>query len=107
MHLKLEDTIYIFIIYTPNLGLRSAVPGWERKQGHFRGSSEGVRGRSEGVGASTREARGSTGAHHEKRGSGSSESPIWLHLTFTMWQRLHVQQCALRRIKCLVPHPQY
>ena len=34
--------IYIYIIYTPNLGLRIAIPGREREQGRFKGSTEGA-----------------------------------------------------------------
>ena len=44
---------HIFIIIPPNLVLRIAVPGRERKQGRFRGSSQGARGSSEGARAST------------------------------------------------------
>ena len=51
---------YIQIIYTPNLGLRIAVPGREREQGRFRGSIEGARGSSEGARGSTEGAGGST-----------------------------------------------
>ncbi len=43
---------YIYIIYTPNLGFEIAVPGREREQGRFRGSSEGARGSIEGAGGS-------------------------------------------------------
>ena len=54
----------IYIIYTPNLGSEIAIPGREREHGRFRGSIEGVRGRSEGAGGSkwgaTGEHRGST-----------------------------------------------
>ena len=52
--------IYIYIIYTPNLGLEIAIPGREREQGRFRGSSEGVRGSSEGARGSSEGARGSS-----------------------------------------------
>ena len=52
---------YIYIIYTPNLGLAIAIPGREREQGRFRGSSEGAGGSIGG-------ARGSTeGAPREHR----------------------------------------
>jgi hypothetical protein len=34
--------MYIYIIYTPNLGLAIALFDWEREQGRFRGSSEGA-----------------------------------------------------------------
>ncbi len=34
--------VYIYIIYTPNLGLVIAVLGREREQGHFRGSTGGA-----------------------------------------------------------------
>ncbi len=52
-----KSRIYIYIIYTPNLGLRITVFDREREQGRFRGSSEGAKGSSEG-------ARGSTGKHY-------------------------------------------
>ncbi len=41
--------IYIYIIYTPNLGLGITFLDREREQGRFRGSSEGARGRSKGA----------------------------------------------------------
>ncbi len=47
LHLKLrpyESLIYIYIIYTPNLGLGTAVFVRERKQDRFRGSTEGAEG---------------------------------------------------------------
>ncbi len=53
--------IYIYIIYTPNLGLGIAVFDGEREQGRFRGSSEGARGSSEGAGGSS---EGATREHH-------------------------------------------
>ena len=40
---RLKLGVYTYIIYTPNLGLEIAVPGREREQGRFRGSSEGAR----------------------------------------------------------------
>ena len=40
---------YIYIIYTPNLGLGITVFDQEREQGRFRGSSEGARGSIEGA----------------------------------------------------------
>ena len=36
--------IYMYIIYTPNLGLGIAVFDRKREQGHFRGSIEGAKG---------------------------------------------------------------
>ena len=51
---------YIYIIYTPNLGLEIAVPGREREQGRFRESTEGARGRSGGV---SREHEGASREH--------------------------------------------
>jgi len=51
--------IYIYIIYTPNLGLEIAVSGREREQGCFRGSSEGAAREQEGAGGSRGGARGS------------------------------------------------
>ena len=81
------------MLYTPNLELGITVPGWEREQGRFCGSREGARGRSKGAqreheGAS-REYKGASREHwgaaseerkaqQERRGSGSSESLIWL-----------------------------
>ena len=41
--------IYIYTIYTPNLGLEIAVPGQERERGCFKGSSEGAQRRSKGA----------------------------------------------------------
>ena len=35
-------TIYIYIIYALNLGFEIALPGREREQGRFRGSTEGA-----------------------------------------------------------------
>jgi len=52
--------IYIYIIYTPNLGLGITLPGREREQGRFRGSREGARGSSEGVRGSSKGVRGSS-----------------------------------------------
>jgi hypothetical protein len=46
--------VYIYIIYTPNLGLGIAVPGREREQGRFKESTEAARESIERV-------RGSTG----------------------------------------------
>ena len=55
---------YIYIIYTPNLGLKIAVLGREREQGRFKGSTEGARGSIEG-------ARGSNkGAGESSEGAG-------------------------------------
>ena len=57
--------IYIYIIYTPNLGSEVALPGREREHGRFRGSTEGAI--SEHGGAlreqigSTRQCRGAVG----------------------------------------------
>ena len=59
--------IYIYIIYTPNLGSEITLFDREREQGRFRESSEGARGRSKGAPGeqrgSTGEQRGSTGEH--------------------------------------------
>lgn len=56
----------IYIIYTPSLGLPITLPGREREQGRFRGSSEGARGSIEGARGSTVGARGSAeGAERE------------------------------------------
>ena len=50
--LHLVRELYIYIIYTPNLGLEIAVPGRESEQGRFRGSTEGAGGSTEGAGGS-------------------------------------------------------
>ena len=57
---------YIYIIYTPNLGLEITLPGREREQGRFRGSSEGARGRSKGA---SKEHEGALREHRGSRGS--------------------------------------
>ena len=43
---------YIYIKYTPNLGLGVAVLDREREQGGFRGSTEGAGGSTGGAGGS-------------------------------------------------------
>ena len=55
--------IYIYYIYTPNLGSGIALPGREREQGRFRGSSEGARGSIKGAMREHGGAGGSTGEH--------------------------------------------
>ena len=55
----LRRHLYIYIIYTPNLGLEIAILGREREQGGFRGSSEGTRESNEGAGGSTEGVEGS------------------------------------------------
>ena len=68
-HLKsLYIGVYIYIIYTPNLGLRITTFDREREQGRFRGSSEGAR---ESNGRATGEQRGSNG------GAGGSTEGVW------------------------------
>ena len=60
---------YIYIIYTPNLGLAIAVFDQEREQGRFRGSSEEAKGSSEGAKRRSERARGSSekaAKEHEK-----------------------------------------
>ncbi len=52
--------IYIYTIYTPNLGLEIAVFVRERERGRFRGSNEGAGGSTKGARGSREEARGST-----------------------------------------------
>ena len=42
-----QSNIYIYIIYTPNLGFQIAVLGWEREQGRFRRSTGEHRGSTE------------------------------------------------------------
>ncbi len=55
-----DHKIYIYTIYTLNLGFGITVFDEEREQGRFRGSSEGARGSNEGARGSTEGARGST-----------------------------------------------
>ena len=50
--------LYIYIIYTPNLGSRITLPGRGREQGCFRGSTKGAMSEHRGT---TEGARGSTG----------------------------------------------
>ena len=57
--------MFAYIIYTPNLGFAITLPGREREQGRFRGSSEGAWGRSEGALERSKRAKG--GAAREKR----------------------------------------
>jgi len=54
------EDYYIYIIYTPNLGLVITAFDREREQGRFRGSNEGAGGEHPG---SKREQRGSRGEH--------------------------------------------
>ena len=65
-HMLFSLKITIYIIYTPNLGLRIAIPGREREQGRFRGSTGQARRRSRGARESGEGASesimGSTGA---------------------------------------------
>lgn len=49
-----SSIIYIYIIYTPNLGWGIAVFVRERGQGRFRGSSGGAGGSTEGAGGAPR-----------------------------------------------------
>ena len=46
---QLTSHIYIYIIYTSNLGSETALPGRGREQGRFRGSIEGARGSIKGA----------------------------------------------------------
>ena len=55
-----DTHVYIYIIYIPNLGFVVAVSVWERKQGCFRGSSEGARGSN---GGALRDDGRATGEH--------------------------------------------
>ena len=62
--------IYIYIIYTSNLGLMIAVFDLGREQGRFRGSSEGARRSTKGARRSTKgagEARRKQGEHRESK----------------------------------------
>jgi hypothetical protein len=58
--------MYIYIIYTPNFGLRVTVFDREMEQGRFKGSIEGARGSIRGAMEAPREHRGSKG---EQRGA--------------------------------------
>ena len=57
--------VYIYYIYTPNLGLRITVFDREREQGRFRGSSGGAtreqRGSNEGAASTMGQCRGAAG----------------------------------------------
>ena len=65
--------LYIYYIYTPNLGSEVAVPGREREQGRFRGSTEGAQGSTEGARESIEGARESVvGAGGSTEGAGGS-----------------------------------
>ena len=50
--------MYIYILYTPNLGWGFAILGREREQGRFRGSTERARASIEGARGSTEGALG-------------------------------------------------
>ena len=52
---------YIYIIYTPNLGLRIAVPGREREQKGSMGEQRGSKREQEGARGSKREQEGARG----------------------------------------------
>ena len=54
--------IYVYIIYTPNLGLGITRFDQEREQGRFRGSNEGAGGSIEGARESTEAPREQEGA---------------------------------------------
>jgi len=54
------DLVYVYIIYTPNLGSGITVFVREREQGRSRGSIEGARGRSKGAPGEYGGARGSS-----------------------------------------------
>ncbi len=56
----IRTKLYIYHIYTPNLGFGITVFDQEREQGRFRGSSEGARGSNEGAGGSSEGAGGSS-----------------------------------------------
>ncbi len=64
----------IYVIYTPNLGLGTAVSVREREQSHFRGSSEEARGSIEGARESSERARG---AHWRCRGAVDAEPIVY------------------------------
>ena len=53
MLLQVCKILYIYILYTPNLGLGIAVFDREREQSRFKGSIEGAEGSSEGARGST------------------------------------------------------
>ena len=64
---NVTPSVYIDILYTPNLGFEIAVPGREREQGRFRGSSEGAGESTRGAGGACREHRGSINASYPAR----------------------------------------
>lgn len=55
--------LYIYTIFSPNLGFEIVISGREREQGRFRGSIEGVGKEHEGVGREYGGARESTKEH--------------------------------------------
>jgi len=70
--------LYIYIIYTPNLGFAIAVFVREREQGRFRGSTEGARGHSKGARGSTGEHGGALGRSKRAKGGAAREERFWL-----------------------------
>ena len=68
-HSEFYTYIYIYIIYTPNLGLEITRFDREREQGRFRGSSEGA---AKEQGGAPREHRGST-----EGARGSTKGALW------------------------------
>ena len=67
--------MYIYILYTPNLGFLIAVSRREREQGRFRGSSEGAGGSDDGA---SMEQKGSTGRSKREKGGLAREEIFWL-----------------------------
>jgi len=49
----LPHGVYIYIIYTPKLGLEIAVSVREKEQGRFKESSKGARWSNQGAGGNT------------------------------------------------------
>ena len=93
------DSTYIYIIYTPNLGLGITAFVREREQGRFRGSTEGARGRSKGAprehgwasrehGGASREHGGASrehgGAAREQEGARWGSAGPQPHLIYVM-----------------------
>ena len=78
--------IYIFIIYTPNLGLRITAFVREREQGRFRGSSKEARGRSEGA------SKEHGGAPKEHGGAPGEQRGVIREYKAVLWGSAGAQQ---------------
>ena len=101
---QLVGSYYIYIISSPNLGFEIAIPGREREQGRFRGSTEGARGRSEGAsrehkgGGALREQQTSKRRRSKKGEALAPRMPNLVALHSALLQSF-IQQCACCYLK--------